>query len=142
MPFRQSCRCRSFPLPNPGSRMGCLRKKGGWGFVGNHCRTIVRVPSGPTFRKDLSISISPVSASNSDYSRVETDVIKLVDTFPIVLNGSNSSVGVSIQQVASGVCDRGSGLDGLSLDTCERDLFGLSGFGSGGLLVKSAVSCV
>ena len=85
--------------------MGCLRKKGGWGFVSNHCRTIVRVPFGPTFRKDLLVSIFPVSASNSDYSRVETDVIKLVDTFPIVLNGSNSSVGVSIQQVASGVCD-------------------------------------
>lgn len=85
--------------------MGCLRKKGGWGFVDNHCKTIVRVPSEPTFRKDLSISISPVSASNSNYLRVKTDVIKLVDTLPIVLNGSNSSVGVSIQQVASGICD-------------------------------------
>jgi len=85
--------------------MGCLRKKGGWGFVGNRCRTIVRVPSEPTFRKDLLVSIFPVSASNSDYLRVETDVIKLVDTFPIVLYGSNSSVGVSIQQVASGICD-------------------------------------
>jgi len=85
--------------------MGCLRKKGGWGFVDNHCKTIVRVPSEPTFRKDYFISTPPVSASNSDYLRVETDVIKLVDTLPIVLYGSNSSVGVSIQQVASGVGD-------------------------------------
>jgi len=73
---------------------------------------------------------------------VKTDVIKLVDTLPIIFDGSNSSVGVSIQQVASGVGDCGSGLDGFSLDACERDLFSLSGFGSGGLLVEGAVSCV
>jgi hypothetical protein len=83
--------------------MGCWRKKGGWGFVGNHCRTIVRVPFGPTFRMDYPISTLPFS--NSGNVRVKTDVIKLVDTLPIILYGSNSSVGVSIQQVASGVGD-------------------------------------
>jgi hypothetical protein len=35
--------------------------------------------------------------------RVKTDVIKLVDTFPVVLNDSSSSVGITVQQVAGGV---------------------------------------
>jgi hypothetical protein len=72
---------------------------------------------------------------------METDVIELVDTLPVILNNSSSTVGiaVTVQQVASGIGDASSGLDGFSLDACERDFLGLSGFGSGGFLVESGV---
>lgn len=39
-------------------------------------------------------------------SRVKTDVIKLVDTLPVILNsGSGGSIAITVQQVAGGVGD-------------------------------------
>ena len=60
---------------------------------------------------------------------MKTDIIKLVDTLPIIFDNSSSSVGVTVQQVGSGVSDCCSGLDGFSLNASERDLLGLSSFG-------------
>ena len=79
-------------------------------------------------------------------SRVKTDVIKLVDTLPIILDDSRSTstIGrtITVQQVASGISDRSSGLDGFCLDVCQRKFLGLSGFGCGGLVVVGGVGSI
>jgi len=71
---------------------------------------------------------------------VKTDVVELADTLLVLCNlDLGISVGVAVQQIGSGGSDRRGSLDGFSLDTSERELLGLTGFGSGRLGVEGRV---
>lgn len=72
---------------------------------------------------------------------MKTDVVELADTLLILCNlDLGISISVAVQQVGSGGSDRGGSLDGFSLDTSERELLGLTGFGSGRLGVEGRIS--
>lgn len=82
---------------------------------------------------------------------MQADIVKLGNTLPVILHRDSSSVsvtvgvgtvGITVDEVGSGVNDRVGSLDSLCLDIGEREFLGLTGLGGGRLGVPCRVGVV